>query len=250
MKLALVAFTTAPTARGIFQVPFTANVLGTTSDPPVAVTTGSFPGADYQPDWRDTLAIAVTAPTPLDLAWAADGGPEYLAQGTPRSMGVQLARRAEASGPVRLSLISSQRPPMKEVDKRQVVDESRALRLASAVVVPPDQQRADIVLLTPRDLPLHPWSFAIKAELLAADEQQVLATTLYAHPPLACYRTIASAAGRWSSPLTVKAGDDDGLVLRGRLATTSRLRLSGPDPCRGTGRRRPAADGDAGRRRK
>ena len=216
-ELGLVTFHAAPSARGIFQVALTASTEGLTSDPAVAVRTSTFPGAEYQPGWRDTLAIAVTPPSPLLLAWGADAGPEYLARGTSRTLPVRCEYRGtNTHGSVRLSLLTSQKPPMKEDGGKQVVDESRALRLANTVVLTTDQPAGDVLLLTPPDLPLHPWSLALKAELLAPEDQQVLATaftSIRRWPAIAPLQVSLNT----DSPISVKAGDEAGLTLRGKV---------------------------------
>jgi hypothetical protein len=214
-ELGLVCFSAAPTARGVFRGWVQADCQDCPADEPAWLTTGRFPGSDYQPHWRQELMIAVTAPSSLRLAWSDDEA-EYLARGTTRPLAVRVERHAGVSGPVRLSLMSSQRPPQKQVEGLPQPDEARTLRLAESVVIPVEEDQSRVMLVTPADLPLHAWSFAVKAELLGADEQQVVAM---AFTPLRRWTAIAPLRVTWdaTSPLTLPAGELAGRVLKGRI---------------------------------
>jgi hypothetical protein len=215
-ELGLVAFEAAATARGVFNVVLMAHTLDAPGSEPVCVHTGSFPGTDYQPQLRRELPIAVGEPAPIELAWSDATGPEYLAPGTSRPLTVQIRRRSGGEGPVRLSLVSSQVPPLKKVDNREVADEERTLRLLERTIIGADQSTGEVTLVTPVDLPLHPWSLALTGELLSADGQQVLAT---AFTPIRRWPAVAplQLALVGDARRAVKAGDEAGLVLRGQV---------------------------------
>jgi hypothetical protein len=216
-EVGLVALEAQPSARGVYRAHLWADVLDASGTPPVCLLAAPFPGSDYQPHWRHELMIAVGGPSPLQLAWSADtDAPAYLAQGTTRRLGVQLQRADGGDGPARLSLVSSQPTPTKQVDNRQVEDPERALRLVDSVVVPAEQNRGELLLVTPADLPLHRWSFALQAELLGPDGQSVLAR---AFTPIRRWETIAplQVALDGESTVAVTAGDESGVVLRGHV---------------------------------
>jgi hypothetical protein len=215
-EVGLISLTAAPHARGVFRGWLQAVSADGLTTEPVWLQSGRFPGSDYQPQWREDLMMAVTSPGPLGLAWSNRAEPAYLARGTTRQVGVQIQRRGGAVGPVRLSLVSSQRPPEKQVNGQTQPDEARTFRLAEPVVVPAAEDDGRLRLVTPKDLPLHAWSFAIKAELLGADEKQILAI---AFTPLRRWEAIEPLKITWDAktPLSVTAGDLSGRVVHGRI---------------------------------
>jgi hypothetical protein len=91
---------------------------------------------------------------------------------------VRIARGKSTSGKVRLRLLTSQIVPKKEVDKKQVDDLDRALRLAGEPTIAADQSEITARVLVPGDLPDIPFDLAVQAELLSDDGQQVLATAI------------------------------------------------------------------------
>jgi hypothetical protein len=136
---------------------------------------------------REEFIIAVTQPAPIAISWArADALP--LARGTTRPLAVSLQRSQDGgSGPVRLSLVTSQKTPLKKEGDKQVVDLARALRSGPTPLVPADVAVHELQLTAPVDLPRHSWCVAVKAELLSDDEQQVRAT---AYTPIRRLQTV------------------------------------------------------------
>jgi hypothetical protein len=122
---------------------------------------------------RGELAIALTEPGPVGIAWETP--PENLPIGGNVSTKVKWTRAAEAKGTLRLSLVTSQIVP-KGKDMKD--DVNRALRLEAVPTVTPEQTTADLKLLVPGDLPPLPYDVAIRAELMAADNKTVTATAV------------------------------------------------------------------------
>jgi hypothetical protein len=177
-EIGLVSLAAAPGTRGVFRGWVQAICDDGSQSSTGWLQCARFPGSQYQPRWREDLMIAVTPPGLLEITWQGDE-PGQLVRGATQPLGVAIERREGASGPVRLTLLTSQRPPEKQVNGQSQPDEERTLRLADGVTVAPDADRAQLELLIPGDLPLHAWSFAIKAELLAGDDGQQVVSTAY-----------------------------------------------------------------------
>jgi hypothetical protein len=133
------------------------------------------PLSRVHPWLRGELAIAVTEPGPIGIAWETP--PEKLPIGGNVSTKVKWTRAAETKGTLRLSLVTSQIVP-KGKDMKD--DMNRALRLETVPTVATDQTTADLKLLVPGDLPPLPYDVAIRAELMAADNKTVAATAVTA----------------------------------------------------------------------
>ena len=176
-EIGLLAIRAADSTRGIF----TAHVSGfdssaNTAGPVVRLSTAAFPGSEYQPDLRESLTLSVIDPAPVDVAWSDDVDALQLARGTQQPLQVDLRRADAAPGKIRLSLLTSQKPPTKKEGNKQVPDLDRTLRLEPPAVILTDETDETLQLLVPADLPLHSWAFAVKAELLSEDEKRVEAT--------------------------------------------------------------------------
>ncbi len=131
--------------------------------------------ARFSPWLANEIAISTAPAAPLALTWSESAG-DVLTLASNTMLGVQLDRSASASGPVRLSLVTTQVPPMRQENNQNVPDLPKTLRLAQEVVVPADQSTVPIPIAVPADLPPIPYDIALQAELLSADGSQVLAT--------------------------------------------------------------------------
>jgi hypothetical protein len=129
--------------------------------------------------WLSTqLAAAVTPASALQVAWEKVSTEGSLPLGGSIVADVRTTRRGDAKGAVRLSLVSTQVIPKKNVNLQQVDDLDRALRLDGAVAIAADQTQTSARILVPGDLPVTSYDLALKAELLAADGKTVVASAL------------------------------------------------------------------------
>ncbi|PTL45480.1 hypothetical protein C5Y97_07300 [Blastopirellula marina] len=120
---------------------------------------------------------------PLGVALASPFSSDKLSLGSTVSVPVQVTRREGVAGPVRLKLLSTQVTPQKEVpdpkDKNKKVkvdDVERTLRLATDVIIPAEQSDATVTIAVPKDLADRSFDLALQAELLSADQKNVVAT--------------------------------------------------------------------------
>jgi hypothetical protein len=145
------------------------------------------PITGLQPGLRSDLAVAVTEPAPVQVAWENSDVP--LAIGTRYPAPLHVARAKGIAGPIRFSLLTSQIVPKTSDGKRE--DPNRALRIESSFLMAADQTVGVAPILVPADLPLGVYDLAIRAELLGADGKSMLGTALTpsrrlrARPPFA-----------------------------------------------------------------
>lgn len=136
----------------------------------------STPVSRFSPWLAGEIAVSAAPAAPLTLAWSGDVASEALLLATNTTLGVQLERASGATGPVRLSLMTTQTPPMKQENNQNVPDLPRTLRLAQEMTIAADQNGAQVPIAVPADLSAIPYDLALKAELLSADGGQVVAT--------------------------------------------------------------------------
>jgi hypothetical protein len=136
------------------------------------------PLSERQPWLRERFAVALTRPSAIALAWEAGGS--QLPLGAKLVAKTVLTRAAGASGPVRLSLVTTQPVPKKTIKEnnidRQVDDIERTLRLEGMPLIAADQSEASPAVIVPADLADSAYTILLRGELLAADGKQVLAT--------------------------------------------------------------------------
>lgn len=132
--------------------------------------------ARFSPWLANEVAISTAPAAPLALTWGESSAGNALTLASNTMLGVQLERASGASGAVRLSLVTTQVPPMRQENNQNVPDEPKTLRMAQEVVVPADQSAAQVSIAVPADLPQIPYDVALQADLLSADGSQVLAT--------------------------------------------------------------------------
>ena len=184
----------------------------------------------WQPWLRSEFAIARTGPPSISIAWANPAADPTFKPGEKVPLAVKFNRGAEVSGKalaaggVRLSLVSSQPMPEKKVrikDKKkktmekEVDDPKRALRLDGAAMIPPQKTDTTVQLLVPGDLRASEYELAIRAELLAADGKNAVATTYtpvmrinVAPPPAKAPVAKTEACRRRSRPDDASAGEE------------------------------------------
>jgi hypothetical protein len=85
------------------------------------------------------------------------------------------------TGPIRLSLLTTQTVPKKNQNNQQVDDCARALRAAEAITIGADKSEAAIEVIVPADLPMIGYDLVVQADLLSADGKQTIGTT-YTRP--------------------------------------------------------------------
>jgi hypothetical protein len=158
---------------------------GKTSIQSLALTPQT-PITELHPWLRSELAVAVTEPGPVQIVWQSSDPTLMVIRGSYPAR-VKLTRAKGASGPVRLSLLTSQTVPKASDGKQE--DLNRALRIASKSLLAADQTEATAMVVVPDDLPAGPYDLAVRAELLSTDGKSVLATAvtpsrrLQARPP-------------------------------------------------------------------
>lgn len=120
---------------------------------------------------RSEIALAVTAPEPIRLVW--DGDSRSLPRGAVGRVGVRAERGAGASGPIRLSILTSQTVPRTPDGKQE--DRNRALRIEGMPTIPAPQTATALELVVPPDMPDSPVDVVVRAELLDKTGAAVLA---------------------------------------------------------------------------
>src|SRR5262249_25567165 len=112
------------------------------------------PTARYQPWLRRELPIAVTRPAPLEVAWD-DGAAAPLSQGSPQPLSAKVTRASGAAGPVRLSLVTSQMPPVITVEgpTKGQPDVGQTLRINAPIMVAGNQNGGALPVIVPATLP-------------------------------------------------------------------------------------------------
>jgi hypothetical protein len=132
------------------------------------------PSTELQPWLRSEFAVAIAEPAPAQIAWENNNlslpiGVRYPAK-------LKVVRSEGFSGPIRLSLLTSQIVPKTSDGKRD--DLNRALRIEGTPVIAVEQTTAVAPIIVPADLPAGPYDLAIRAELLNADGKKVLSTAV------------------------------------------------------------------------
>ena len=144
----------------------------------LALTT-DLPGSGYQPQFKQQLAIGVSAASPIQFAWQGDAA-DALLLGDKLAAKLAVTRTAATAGNVRVRLLTTQPMPkktIKENNQDKVVDDvNSALRLEGD----PQLKAGDVELvaniLVPAELPQRAWDLVLIADLLAADGKTVVSS--------------------------------------------------------------------------
>ncbi|MFM2095124.1 MAG: hypothetical protein RIS70_2248 [Planctomycetota bacterium] len=141
--------------------------------------TAESPVSRLQTWMRGDVGVAITEPGPLAVRWTSTE--TGLPLGGKLEVKLALDRPAGVPGTVRFKLLTNQPVPKKTVKQNnadvQVDDVDRTLRLEGTPTAPADAKEATLNLLVPADLPAQPWTAVIVAELLAADNNTVIASS-------------------------------------------------------------------------
>jgi hypothetical protein len=174
-------------APGLSPAQSLTTVLGTSTEPNTAIKRPALVPQNavnkHQPWLRDEVALAVTTPGPLALAWDLFTSDAKLAVGTALPVKLSVMRASGAAGAVRLTLLTTQVTPRKRVKvpnqpDREVDDVERTLRFEAAPTIAADQNEVAAKILVPGDLPQRAYDLAIQADLLAADGKAVIASAV------------------------------------------------------------------------
>lgn len=128
---------------------------------------------------RAEVAIASVASPGFGVAWDAPSAETTLKTGGKTELTVKLARGAAATGPMRLTLLTSQPMPKKKVkvnnQEQEQDDIDRALRFEGMPTIAAGAGDVKAQVIVPADLPLAAYDLVVRGELLSADSKTVLA---------------------------------------------------------------------------
>ncbi len=201
---ALVALRAEGNATGALVAQMIGQGIGNDAPGPRPALTMDSPTARYQPWLRRELPIAVSRAAPLQVAWEDSAAGASLVQGGTQPLGAKIARGSGTAGPVRLSLLTSQVPPIftAEGPLKGRPDAAQTLRINAPVTVPANQNAGALAIVVPPALPLIEYDVAVRAELLSPDGQRVVAETV--SPP----RRVSVVAPSFTLALTSAAKID------------------------------------------
>lgn len=166
-----------------------------------------------QPWLRGELACAVTDPGAFSLEW--ESGAAKLALGTHYAARVKAIRQSGATGPIRLTLLTSQIVP-KTPPPQPKDDVAKALRFEGTPKLEDGQSETTVNVLVPGDLPVLPYDLAIKAELLDKNGMQVVATAYTPARRLQATQPFAlEVAGK--SPVKARSGGGSTGIITGTI---------------------------------
>jgi hypothetical protein len=176
------------------------------------------PTASYQPWLRRELPVAVSRPAPLQVAWE-DAAVTRLVQGVAQPLAAKVARASGAAGPVRLSLLTTQVPPLvtAEGPNKGKPDTARMLRIDNPVAVPQGQDRGVLPLVVPPALRPMEYDLAARAELLSPDGQRVVAEAVSPPRRVAVVAPFFTLALTSAAKIDARAGKGPTGKLTGRI---------------------------------
>ena len=146
----------------------------------IANVGGDSPHYRVLPELRRSLGIARAATAPIGISLATETTDLQGARGKYLPVAVNVSRMDGVTGNIRLRLISNQTMPRKKIKQNnkdvEVDDTDRALRLSEDPMLGVDITSQTVNVWVPHDLGIMAWRGAIVAELLSADNKNVLAT--------------------------------------------------------------------------
>lgn len=146
----------------------------------VAIVGSDNPHYRVLPELRQSLGVARTTAAPIGVSLAAEATDIQISRGKFLPVTVNIQRREGITGNIRLRLISNQTMPRKKVKQNnkdvEVDDTDRALRLNEDPILSADTTSQAVNIWIPHDLGLMAWRGTIVAELLSADNKNVVAT--------------------------------------------------------------------------
>lgn len=146
----------------------------------VAIVGSDNPHYRVLPELRQSLGVARTTAAPIGVSLAAEATDIQISRGKFLPVTVNIQRMEGITGNIRLRLISNQTMPRKKVKQNnrdvEVDDTDRALRLNEDPILSADITSQAVNIWIPHDLGLMAWRGTIAAELLSADNKNVVAT--------------------------------------------------------------------------
>lgn len=169
----------------------------------------------HLPWLRDELALSITEPSPVRIAWAnSNESPMYLGEKFPLTVAIQ--RGEGVQGNVRLRLLTTQIMPRKKIKEnnqdKEVDDLDRALRLEGEPMLAADVNQTTVNVLVPADLSAQDWGLVLAADLLGGDNKAVLATTTTTH-----------LSKRPTVPFSIELASSDSVEAKAGLGDTGKL---------------------------
>jgi hypothetical protein len=198
---ALLALRAEPSAAGAAIGQMIGQGVGGDANTIQPVLATDTPTTRYQPWLRRELPVAVTRAAPIQVAWEDSAAGASLLQGTTQPLGAKITRASGIVGPVRLSLLTSQVPPIvtAEGPNKGQPDVAQTLRVDAPVNVAANQTGGALPIVVPPALPVIEYDVAVRAELLSPDGQRVVAETV--SPP----RRVSIVAPSFTLALTSAA---------------------------------------------
>jgi hypothetical protein len=175
--------------------------------------------ANLQPWLQEEIAVATTSSHAFAIDWGTVPTDASLVLAARLGLPVKVSRPADNSGPVRLSLLTSQAPPL--VKGRPVA--ARILRVEKAVEVALGKNDAMLALLVPADLPVVGYELAVKAEFLSKDKKTVLATAFTPVKKLPTTNPVGIALAGAASLTTAKTKTGATLVVKGTVTRRTKF---------------------------
>jgi hypothetical protein len=171
----LVTVTAKAVAEPAVAEPAVTNWTGTGGNRTADVMLKGHPLERLQPWLATEMCVAPTDLKAADfvIEWRnlpADAG---LSPGGKLALPV-VVKRADPAAPVRLTLLTSQAPPLTNGQP----DPNRALRPERPVELAAKVSDSELSLVIPAELPADSYQVAVQAELLSANKQKVLATAV------------------------------------------------------------------------
>ncbi len=173
------------TAKEGIAVSGVGRIIATATDENVSTRKITRVGADnphYRvlPELRHSLGIARASAAPITIKLASDSTDLQSPRGKFIPVTVNLQRGEGITGNIRLRLVSNQTMPRKKIKQNnkdvEVDDLDRAIRLNEDPMLGADVTSQTVNIWVPHDIGLIAWRGAIVAELLSADNKNVIAT--------------------------------------------------------------------------
>jgi len=132
------------------------------------------------PELLHSLGVARATAAPINIALTGDSTDFQGPRGKFIPIAVDLQRSEGVTGNIRLRLVSNQTMPRKKIKQNnkdvEVDDTDRAIRLNEDPILGADVTGQTVNIWVPHDIGLMAWRGAIVAELLSADNKNVVAT--------------------------------------------------------------------------
>jgi len=177
------------------------------------------PLATVQPWLQEELAVSTTAGHAFAADWGTVPNDASLVLAGRLEIPVKVSRPADNPGPVRLTLLTSQAPPL--VNGRPVP--TRVLRVEKAVEIAIGKNDGAVALLVPADLPVVGYELAVKAEFLSKDKKTVLGTAFTPVRKFPTTNPVGIALTGTASLTTAKIKTGATLVVKGSVTRRTKF---------------------------